>query len=100
MPDHVHILPIAEATPPAGEALPAGLPTRAKILAELATLPDEALVAVPMVAALYDFSERHAWRAADKGDLPRPLSIGRLKKWRLGDLREHIRRGCPRVRSR
>jgi hypothetical protein len=68
-------------------------------LAALASLPDDALVAVDQVAALYCCSARHAWRAADGGLIPAPVRVGRLVRWRLGTLREHIRGGCRRVRQ-
>jgi hypothetical protein len=68
-------------------------------LAALAGLPDDALVAVDQVAALYHCSTRHAWRSADAGLIPAPVRVGRLVRWRLGTLREHIRGGCRPVRA-
>jgi hypothetical protein len=73
--------------------------TRAAILAHLDELPDDALVQVELGAALYGASVRGFWRMADRGDVPRPNPVGRLRRWRLGDLRNHIRAGCPRVRD-
>jgi hypothetical protein len=69
-------------------------------LMALASLPDDALIAVDQVAHLYACSVRHCWRAADLGLIPAPLPVGRLRRWRLGTLREHIRGGCRPVRGR
>jgi hypothetical protein len=63
-------------------------------LAALANLPDDALIGVSIVARLYSCSERHAWRAADAGLIPPPLRVGRIVRWRIGTIREHIRGGC------
>jgi hypothetical protein len=68
-------------------------------LVVLAALPDDALIAVGSVAKLYDCSVRHVWRAADGGLIPPPLSVGRLRRWRIGTIREHIRNGCKPTRS-
>jgi hypothetical protein len=68
-------------------------------LAALANLPDDALIGVNLVAALYSCSARHAWRAADAGLIPRPLRVGRNVRWRLGTLRDHIRDGCKPCRT-
>jgi predicted DNA-binding transcriptional regulator AlpA len=67
-------------------------------LAALANLPDDALINVGQVAKLYCCSIRHAWRAADQGLIPHPLRVGRIVRWRLGTIRDHIRSGCRPVR--
>jgi predicted DNA-binding transcriptional regulator AlpA len=66
-------------------------------LAALANLPDDALVGVRAVAALYSCSQRHAWRAADRGLIPQPVRVGGIVRWRIGTIREHIRAGCNPV---
>jgi predicted DNA-binding transcriptional regulator AlpA len=82
-------------TPPtAGAAIEA-----APDLAALAGWPDDALIGIDLVAALYDCSERHAWRAADRGLIPPPLRVGRNVRWRIGTVREHIRNGCKLCRA-
>jgi predicted DNA-binding transcriptional regulator AlpA len=68
-------------------------------LAALAGLPDDALVGVSAVAMLYGCSTRHAWRAADGGLIPPPLRVGRIVRWRIGTVREHIRNGAKPVRT-
>jgi predicted DNA-binding transcriptional regulator AlpA len=67
-------------------------------LAALANLPDDALIGVAQVAQLYSCSTRHAWRAADGGLIPAPLRVGRIVRWRIGSIRDHIRGGCQPVR--
>jgi predicted DNA-binding transcriptional regulator AlpA len=66
-------------------------------LAALASLPDDALIGVRVVAQLYSCSERHVWRAADAGLIPPPLRVGRIVRWRIGTIRDHIRDGCPPI---
>jgi hypothetical protein len=75
------------------------LSTQLPELEALSNLPDDALIAVDSVAALYSCSTRHAWRAADRGLIPRPLHVGHIVRWRIGTIREHIRAGCPSVRK-
>jgi hypothetical protein len=65
-------------------------------LAALVNLPDDALVTVQQVAALYSCSPRHVWREAGRL-IPGPVAVGRLKRWRIGTLREHIRNGCKPI---
>jgi hypothetical protein len=69
-------------------------------LAALASLPDDALIDVGAVATLYSCSTRHAWRAADAGQIPPPIrGVGRIVRWRIGTIRDHIRGGCPPCRK-
>jgi predicted DNA-binding transcriptional regulator AlpA len=68
-------------------------------LAALAGLPDDALIGVGSVALLYGCSTRHAWRAADGGLIPPPMRVGRIVRWRIGTIREHIRDGCKPIRA-
>ena len=70
-----------------------------KDLAALTNLPDDALINVHQAAAIYACSPRHFWRAADAGLVPPPCRVGRLVRWRLGALREHIRTGCKPCRQ-
>jgi predicted DNA-binding transcriptional regulator AlpA len=67
-------------------------------LAALANLPDDALIGVASVAALYSCSQRHVWRSADGEQIPPPMHLGRIVRWRLGTIRQHIRDGCPTTR--
>lgn len=75
------------------------LPGRAAALAALAGLPDDTLIPVDPVALIYDCSARHIWRAADGGQIPPPVRVGRLVRWRIGTIREHIRGGCKPCRT-
>jgi predicted DNA-binding transcriptional regulator AlpA len=68
-------------------------------LSALAALPDDAAVDVRPVAQMLACSIRHVWRMADAGAMPAPLSLGRLRRWRVGTLREWIRSGCRPVKE-
>lgn len=63
--------------------------------ARIDDLPADAAVPVEVVAKLLGCSTRHIWRLVDARHMPVPFSLGRLKRWRLGTLREWIRAGCP-----
>ena len=61
----------------------------------------DVMLDVKGVARLYGCSTRHVWRMTDLRDIPQPVRVGssgRLVRWRFGDLRDHIRRGCPSCR--
>ena len=59
---------------------------------------------VDAVAAIIDCSTRHVRRRSDAGEMPRPVHIGRLVRWRLrtGDpmtgVLDWIEAGCPNCR--
>jgi len=74
-------------------------PIVSDVVATLTNRPDDSLIDIGQVAALYSCSERHAWRATDAGLIPAPLRVGRLVRWRLGTIRYHIRGGCRPVRT-
>jgi predicted DNA-binding transcriptional regulator AlpA len=67
-------------------------------LAALADLPDDAMIAVEAVSQLCAWSTRHTWRMVDAGGMPAPRRVGRLCRWRIGDIKEWIRQGCKPVR--
>lgn len=50
-------------------------------------LPDEAIVRVPVVAALYGVSTVTVWRWSKDGQLPAPVKRGGITGWRVGALR-------------
>lgn len=54
-------------------------------------LPDSACVSAPVVAKLYDVSEATIWRWARCRTIPAPIKRGGVTRWRVADLREHIR---------
>lgn len=59
---------------------------------------------VDAIAALILCSPRHVRRVADAGQMPRPVHVGRLVRWRLrtGDpmtgVLDWIEAGCPNCR--
>lgn len=40
-------------------------------------------------------SLRQVWRLKAKGDLPKPVAIGRNVRWRRSDIVQWIEEGCP-----
>ena len=52
------------------------------------------LLNVESVAKMLDCSPSHVRRMADAGQIPRPLKIGRLSRWRLDTLEVWINKGC------
>jgi excisionase family DNA binding protein len=40
-------------------------------------------------------SLRQVWRLKAKGDLPKPVTIGRNVRWRRSDILQWIEAGCP-----
>jgi predicted DNA-binding transcriptional regulator AlpA len=67
-------------------------------MADLAALPDDSAIDAGAVATMTSCSSRHVWRMADQGLLPAPLRLGRLRRWRVGTLREWLRDGAKPVR--
>ena len=53
-------------------------------------LPDSALVRLPTVQALFSVSAPTVWRWARTDRLPKPVKIGGITCWRVGDLREKL----------
>lgn len=91
-----------ELTAPAdagGAARSARRPECPPNLTDLAAMPDEAAIDVRPVARLLCCSVRHVWRMVDSGAMPRPMELGRLRRWRLGVLREWLRQGARPVRK-
>ena len=60
---------------------------RPNALNNFQTLPDDALARVATVRALFDCSSPTVWRWAASGKLPKPLKVGGITGWRVGDLR-------------
>lgn len=44
--------------------------------------PDPVLLSAAAVARMLSVSVRHVWRLRDAGDLPCPIRLGRLVRWR------------------
>ncbi len=55
------------------------------------------LLDVNQVAALLGVSRSHVFRMTDSGQMPRPLRLGSLVKWRRADLDDWLAAGAPRV---
>lgn len=58
-------------------------------LARYPLLPDDALVSIAIVCALYERSRASIWRDVKAGRCPAPIRIGAsCTRWRVGDLRK------------
>jgi predicted DNA-binding transcriptional regulator AlpA len=67
-------------------------PTKLKKLADqlalFDSLPDCALVAIPIVCAVKGRSSASVWRDVAAGRIAKPVRVGaRSTRWRVGDLR-------------
>lgn len=60
----------------------------AEALKNFPHLPPEAIVRVPVVAALNGIAPVTVWRWAKSGRLPAPVKRGGVTGWRVGDLRQ------------
>lgn len=49
------------------------------------------------VAAMLGVSERHVYRLADGGKMPRPIKLGGANRWDRLTLEQWIADGCPSV---
>lgn len=58
---------------------------------------DVRLIAADEVAAMLDVSTRTVWRLLSTGRMVQPLRIGGSVRWRLDEVREWIKNGCPVV---
>jgi predicted DNA-binding transcriptional regulator AlpA len=47
------------------------------------------------VARLLDISPRHVWALHSSGRLPRPVALGRARRWVISELEEWLAAGCP-----
>lgn len=57
-----------------------------------------AMLDVKAVAAMLGCSERHVYRLAAAGRMPRPVKLGALVRWSKAAIEDWISRGCPRER--
>lgn len=57
------------------------------------------LLDVRAVAALLGVSTAHIRRLTDRGAMPRPVALGRCRRWRRGDVVDWIATGCKRVEN-
>jgi len=56
-----------------------------------------ALLDVKAVAEMLTCSARHVYRLSDSGEMPRPVKVGHLVRWRRKELEDWIADGCRRV---
>jgi predicted DNA-binding transcriptional regulator AlpA len=65
--------------------------TDARALAEFDNLPTSALVALPVVAALYSTTPHNVWKWVKTGRVPTPRKIGpQATRWVVGELRQSL----------
>ena len=57
------------------------------------------LIDVGVVAEILDCSTRHVYRLADRGQMPRPIKLGKLVRWSASGIQEWIDQGCPFCRQ-
>ena len=54
-----------------------------------------ALLDVSTVARLLSCSPRHVYRLAECRQIPQPVKLGALIRWRRSELEEWLEAGCP-----
>ena len=57
------------------------------------------LLDVEAVAEKLSCSTRHVYRLADRGQMPRPIKLGKLVRWSASGIQEWIDQGCPFCRQ-
>ena len=60
---------------------------------------ESALLDVQQVAAMLRCSVRHVYRLADSAQMPRPVKLGALVRWRRDEIDNWIADGCPTCRK-
>jgi excisionase family DNA binding protein len=58
---------------------------------------DVRLIAADELASMLDVSTRTVWRLLSTGRLVQPVRIGGSVRWRLDEVRDWIKNGCPVV---
>jgi excisionase family DNA binding protein len=59
---------------------------------------DDRLLTINEVASLLQCSTRSVYSLLKRGEIPRPLKVGGLTRWRIRALRWWMAQGCPVVR--
>lgn len=54
---------------------------------------------VRAMAQFLTCSERHVYRLADAGRIPRPVKLGALVRWRRVEIEKWLADGCPTSES-
>lgn len=55
------------------------------------------LIAADELASMLDVSTRTVWRLLSTGRLVQPVRLGGSVRWRLDEVRDWIKNGCPAV---
>jgi len=58
---------------------------------------DMRLIGAEELAQMLDVSTRTVWRLLSTGRLVQPVRLGGSVRWRLDEVREWIKNGCPVV---
>ena len=62
------------------------------ILQNFSYLPDESLVRLPILMAVYGLSKASIYRFIKDGIIPAPIKLSsRTSVWNVGDIRKHLR---------
>jgi predicted DNA-binding transcriptional regulator AlpA len=67
---------------------------------DLDSLPADSLVDTATMALLLSCCPRHVHRMAAAGQLPRPIRLGQLCRWRVGTLRDWLRQEAGNAHAR
>ena len=54
------------------------------------SLPDNALIRLPVVTSLFSCSRATLWRGVKTGRFPSPRHVGRMTVWVLGEVRQTL----------
>jgi predicted DNA-binding transcriptional regulator AlpA len=76
------------------------MPSKTMQRPDLDSLPADALLDAEQVALVLSCCTRHVYRMSVAGQLPAPLRIGQLFRWRVGTLRSFLRRDAGGSRGR
>lgn len=60
-------------------------------MSQFDSLPDSALVRLPVVKNLFSISSPTVWRWSKSGRLPAPIKISGITAWQVGSLRKTLR---------
>ena len=60
---------------------------------------DPMLINIKKVALMLGVDQRTIYRRVKAGDMPAPVKIGHLTRWRLAELQSWCEAGCPSVRE-
>ena len=61
------------------------------MMSQFDTLPDSALVRLPVVKNLFSISSPTVWRWSKSGRLPAPIKISGITAWQVGSLRKTLK---------